>query len=95
MPNWAANLGFCQPRLLPFLHWRQVVWWPGESIKVRENLPALQRTILPELRNRTRQHFCYKPECRKARKVKSHQLWLANNPTISRGSQRPAGAAVA
>jgi hypothetical protein len=42
--------------------------------------------FFPELRNRTRQHFCYKPECRKARKVKSHQLWLANNPDHFKGA---------
>src|SRR5436190_3767521 len=30
---------------------------------------------------RKRQHFCYKPVCRKARKVKSHQLSLGKNPS--------------
>jgi hypothetical protein len=47
MPTWAANLDSASLGSSSFLHWRQLVWWPGESIKARENLPALQRTILP------------------------------------------------
>jgi len=43
--------------------------------------------FVPDLRNRTRQDYCSKPECRKARKVKSQQLWLAKNPTHFKGSE--------
>ena len=41
--------------------------------------------FLPDSRNRARQHFCYKPACRKARKAKSHHLWLAKNPNYFKG----------
>jgi hypothetical protein len=51
-----------------------------ESICSRCNEP-----FFPDLRNRTRQRSCYRPECRKARKVKSHQLWLAKNPNHFKG----------
>src|SRR6266849_5186624 len=34
----------------------------------------------PNWRNRKRQLFCLKPECRKTAKVWSHQAWLVKNP---------------
>jgi len=42
--------------------------------------------FFPELRNRTRQQFCYKPQCRKARKARSHKLWLVKNPDHYKGA---------
>jgi hypothetical protein len=40
----------------------------------------------PDRRNRTRQRFCRKPECRKAQKVSSQQIWLAKHPQYFKGS---------
>ncbi len=40
----------------------------------------------PDPRNRTRQRFCRKPECRKAQKIRSQQIWLAKHPHYFRGS---------
>jgi hypothetical protein len=39
----------------------------------------------PDLRNRARQHYCYKPACRKARKDRSHRIWRAKNPDHFKG----------
>ena len=39
----------------------------------------------PDLRNRARQHYCYKPACRKARKEQSHRSWRAKNPDHFKG----------
>jgi len=52
-----------------------------EKICVHCNQP-----FFPELRNRTRQQFCNKPECRRARKARSHQLWLVKNPDHFKGA---------
>ena len=41
--------------------------------------------FLPDLRNRARQHYCYKPACRKARKEQSHRIWRAKNPDHFKG----------
>lgn len=46
-----------------------------------------KQPFLPNRRNWTRQRFCRKPECRKARKIKSHQRWLAKNPNHYKGSE--------
>jgi hypothetical protein len=43
--------------------------------------------FIPNRHNHTRQHFCSKAACRKARKIKSHQLWLAKNPNAYKGSE--------
>jgi hypothetical protein len=40
----------------------------------------------PDRRNRTRQRFCRKPECRKAQKIRSQQIWLAKHPQYFKGS---------
>ena len=39
----------------------------------------------PDLRNRARQHYCYKAACRKARKDRSHRIWRAKNPDHFKG----------
>ena len=52
-----------------------------EKICIHCNQP-----FFPELRNRNRQQFCCKPECRKARKTRSHQLWLVKNPDHYKGA---------
>lgn len=65
------------------------VRWSGGRVNLSKHEKICRHCnepFFPELRNRTRQHFCYKPECRKARKVKSHQLWLANNPDHFKGA---------
>lgn len=41
--------------------------------------------FFPDLRNRARQDYCYKPACRKARKDRSHRLWRAKNPEYFKG----------
>ena len=41
--------------------------------------------FIPNWRNRHRQWFCQKPECRKASKTSSHKSWLKNNPKYFRG----------
>jgi hypothetical protein len=41
--------------------------------------------FLPDLRNRLRQDYCYKPACRKARKARSHLRWRARNPDYFKG----------
>ena len=65
------------------------VSWSGGRVNLSKHEKICRHCnepFFPELRNRTRQHYCYKPECRKARKVKSHQLWLANNPDHFKGA---------
>ena len=65
------------------------VSWSGGRVNLSKHEKICRHCnepFFPELRNRTRQHFCYKPECRKARKVKSHQLWLTNNPDHFKGA---------
>lgn len=46
--------------------------------------------FFPNLRNRARQDYCYKPECRKARKNLSQRLWRANNPDYFKGASNVA-----
>ena len=41
--------------------------------------------FLPDSRNRTRQRYCSRPECRKASKDVSQDKWLKNNPDYFRG----------
>ena len=76
------------PAAAPPLFFTGVRWSGGRvSLSKYEKICRhCNEPFFPELRNRTRQHFCYKPECRKARKVKSHQLWLANNPDHFKGA---------
>ena len=42
--------------------------------------------FFPDWRNRHRQRFCQKPECRKASHAESQARWLARNPDYFRGS---------
>lgn len=39
----------------------------------------------PDLRNRARQDYCYKPACRQARKLRSYRLWRARYPNHFKG----------
>ena len=39
----------------------------------------------PDLRNRARQNYCYKPACRKARKDRSHRHWRTKPPDHFKG----------
>ncbi len=41
--------------------------------------------FLPDPRNRTRQRYCSKAECRKASKAESQREWIKNNPDYFRG----------
>ncbi|HOC01625.1 MAG TPA: hypothetical protein PKM43_23095 [Verrucomicrobiota bacterium] len=41
--------------------------------------------FIPNWRNRHRQWFCQKPECRKASKASSHESWLKDNPKYFHG----------
>lgn len=45
------------------------------SIK-RKKCPNCRCLFIPDYRNRTRQIFCGKPDCRKASKAKSQKKWL-------------------
>ena len=46
-----------------------------------------KQPFVPNWRNRKRQRFCQKPECRKASKTLSQQIWVANNPDHFRKSK--------
>lgn len=46
-----------------------------------------KESFTPNPHNWTRQHYCSKPECRKARKIKSHLAWLAKNPNHYKGPE--------
>ena len=41
--------------------------------------------FLPDSRNRSRQRYCSRPECRKASKAASQRKWLDKNPDYFRG----------
>jgi len=41
--------------------------------------------FIPDWRNRHRQKFCQKPECRNASKRESHRAWLATDPNYFHG----------
>jgi len=64
-----------------------VVWWQVSQQPQKRTCRHCKEPFLPNRRNWTRQHFCYKPECRKARRIKSHQRWLAKNPNHYKGSE--------
>ncbi len=50
----------------------------------KQDLAAVCRScgqpFIPNRRNRSRQKFCSKPECRKASKAESQRRWLEKNP---------------
>lgn len=62
------------------------VWWPMTQPTNAKICRHCNEPFFPDLRNRHRQHFCYKPGCRKARKLQSQQLWVAKNPDYFKGS---------
>jgi hypothetical protein len=62
-----------------------VIWWPMGHSTHQSICRHCKEPFCPNLRNRTRQHFCYKSECRKARKTTSHKTWLAKNPDYFKG----------
>jgi hypothetical protein len=64
----------------------RVVWWPVNQTIPKRICRHCKAPFIPNRHNHTRQHFCSKAACRKARKIKSHQLWLAKNPNAYKGS---------
>lgn len=44
-----------------------------------------KEAFIPDWRNRHRQRFCQKPECRNASKNESQQAWLATDPNYFHG----------
>ena len=70
----------------------------GQCRYEKEKMLSLQGFIHSDPRNRGRQNFCRKPDCRKASKADSQKRWLdkPGNRDYFRGSEHvPAGSALA